>query len=572
MLDLVIKGGMVVDGTGADRYRADVAVRDGRIVAVGEVDEPAARTIDAEGRVVTPGFVDLHTHYDPQIMWDPAATPSSLHGVTTVFGGNCGFSIAPITPEAAEYLLPMLARVEGMPVEALEAGLDLMWDGFGSWLDRLDGRLAVNAGFLVGHSALRRVVMGDAAVGESATPAQIEAMSALLRQSILAGGLGFSSTGSPSHSDHHGDPVPSRFASTEEFLSLARVTGEFPGTTLEFIPAASARFTDEEMALMADMSAMAGRPLNWNVMVVSSDKDAREGRAVKLSASDLAASRGGRVVGLCLPEPMRMRLSFATGFVLDLIPTLGEVLHLPHAERRAALADPAVRARIRAAVDALPEQHSISRFAQFRIADVGSSEFEGLVGRIIGDLAAERGADPLDTLFDIVVADDLATGLEPPTVGTDEASWVERVRLLTEDPRVIAGGSDAGAHLDMMKTFACHTSFFAEAVRARQLLSLERAVQMFTDTPARLYGLRDRGRIAEGWYADLVVLDPATVGPGMVAPRQDLPGGGWRLYSEATGISSTIVNGVEIVRNGQVTGDTPGTTIRSGRDTDTVTV
>jgi N-acyl-D-aspartate/D-glutamate deacylase len=572
MLDLVIRGGIVVDGTGAPGVRADVGVRDGRIVVIGDVTEQAAKTIDADGRVVTPGFIDLHTHYDPQVMWDPAATPSSLHGVTSVFGGNCGFSIAPITPEAADYLIPMLARVEGMPVEALEAGLDLMWDGFGSWLDRLEGNLAVNAGFLVGHSALRRVVMGEAAVGEEATPAQLDAMVALLHESLKAGGLGFSSTGSPSHSDHAGDPVPSRFATAEEFIALAKATGEHAGTTLEFIPAASAKFTDGEMNLMADMSAAAGRPLNWNVMVVADGDEARAGREVKLSASDIAAAKGGRVVGLCLPEPMRMRLSFGAGFVLDLIPGFADVIHLPHAQRRVALADQAIREQLKEAVAPLPAQHTISRFAEFTIADVGSAEFEGLVGRKIGSIAQERGQHPLDTLLDIVVADDLATGLEPPTVGTDDASWIERVRLLQEDPRVIAGGSDAGAHLDMMKTFACHTSFFAEAVRNRQLISFERAVQLFTEAPARLYGLKDRGRIAEGCFADLVILDPDTVGPGTVAPRSDLPGGGWRLYSEATGIDATIVNGVEIVRDGKVTGDTPGTTLRSGRDTESVSV
>jgi N-acyl-D-aspartate/D-glutamate deacylase len=466
----------------------------------------------------------------------------------------------------------MLARVEGMPVEALEAGLDLMWDGFGSWLDRLEGNLAVNAGFLVGHSALRRVVMGEAAVGEEATPAQLDAMVVLLHESLKAGGLGFSSTGSPSHSDHAGDPVPSRFATAEEFIALARATGEHAGTTLEFIPAASAKFTDTEMNLMADMSAAAKRPLNWNVMVVADGDEARAGREVKLSASDIAAAKGGRVVGLCLPEPMRMRLSFGAGFVLDLIPGFGDVIHLPHAQRRAALADQAIREQLKEAVAPLPAQHSISRFAEFTIADVGSAEFENLVGRKIGSIAQERGQHPLDTLLDIVVADDLATGLEPPTVGTDDASWIERVRLLQEDPRVIAGGSDAGAHLDMMKTFACHTSFFAEAVRNRQLISFERAVQLFTEAPARLYGLKGRGRIAEGCFADLVILDPDTVGPGTVAPRSDLPGGGWRLYSEATGIDATIVNGVEIVRDGKVTGDTPGTTLRSGRDTETVPV
>ncbi|MEI7622324.1 MAG: amidohydrolase family protein [Actinomycetes bacterium] len=572
MLDLLIKGGFVVDGTGQDRYRADVGVRGGRIVAIGDITESAAKTIDAEGRVVAPGFVDLHTHYDPQVMWDPAATPSSLHGVTSVFGGNCGFSIAPITPEAADYLIPMLARVEGMPVASLEAGLDLMWDGFGSWLDRLEGNLAVNAGFMVGHSALRRVVMGEDAVGHAATPEQIAAMVALLRRSIEEGGMGFSSTASNSHSDHQGNPVPSRWASRDEFIALCAATGQYPGTSLEFIASAAGTFTDEEMNLMADMSVAAQRSLNWNVMVVSSDPTAAAGRENKLSASDVAAAKGGLVVGLCLPEPMRMRLCFASGFVLDLLPGVSDVIHLPLAERKAALADPAVRAKIAAAIAQLPPQHTLAAFGDYRIIDVSKSELEPYVGRIVADIANEKGVAVIDALLDIVVADDLMTGLEPRFIGTDDDAWAERVRLLESDPRVIAGGSDAGAHLDMMKTFACHTGFLAEAVRNRGLMSLERGVQLFTDAPARFYGVRDRGRVAEGWFADLVILDPDTVGPGVVQPRQDLPANGWRLYSEATGIDATIVNGVEIVRDGKVTGDTPGTTLRSGRDTETVAI
>ncbi|MCD9625159.1 N-acyl-D-amino-acid deacylase family protein [Rhabdothermincola salaria] len=572
MLDLIIRGGTVVDGTGAPAVRADVGVRDGRIVVVGEVTEDAAREVDATGRVVAPGFIDLHTHYDPQVMWDPAATPSSLHGITTVIGGNCGFSIAPSTPEAAEYLVPMLARVEGMPVETLEAGLDLEWDGFGSWLERLDGRLAVNAGFLVGHSALRRVVMGADAVGHEASPAQLEAMVALLHESLAAGGLGFSSTSSPTHSDHEGRPVPSRFATDDEFVALAGAVGDHEGTTLEFIPGAGARFTDAEIERMTAMSVAAGRPLNWNVMVVSAGEESKASREAKLAASDHAAARGGRVVGLCLPEAMRMRLSFATGFVLDIVPGWAEVLHLPHDQRRAALGDPETRRRLAESAATAGPNHSIADYAAYTIVDAVSPDLHDVVGRTVADIAVERGVEPIDALLDIVVADDLMTGLEPVSIGTDDGSWAERVRLLDTDPRVIAGGSDAGAHLDMMKTFACHTSFLAEAVRARGLMSLERAVQLFTEAPARLYGLTGRGRVAEGWCADLVVFDPATVGPGTVAPRQDLPGGGWRLFSEATGIDCTIVNGVEIVRDGRVTGDTPGTTLRSGRDTETVAV
>ena len=236
MLDVLIAGGRVVDGTGAPARSADVGLRDGRIAAIGTIDEPAARTVDASGRIVSPGFVDVHTHYDAQVFWDGTLSPSCYHGVTSVVGGNCGFSIAPLSPDAGGYLMRMLARVEGMPLESLQEGVPWDWSSFGEYLDRLEGKLAVNAGFMVGHSALRRVVMGERAVGHEATQQELDAMLALLRASLAEGGLGFSSTISPTHNDGEGQPVPSRHASRDEMIALARAVRDFPGTTIEFLP------------------------------------------------------------------------------------------------------------------------------------------------------------------------------------------------------------------------------------------------------------------------------------------------------------------------------------------------
>jgi N-acyl-D-aspartate/D-glutamate deacylase len=240
MLDCIVRGGTVVDGSGGPARKADVAIKGGRIVRIGVVEEEAARVIDATGKMVTPGFIDVHTHYDAQAFWDTTLSPSPLHGITTVIAGNCGFTIAPLAPEHGDYLMRLLARVEGMPLEALQQGVPWNWTSYGQWLDQLDGTLAVNAGFMVGHSAIRRNVMGERSVGNHATPEELRAMQAMLAEALDAGGLGFSSSWATTHNDASGNPVPSRHASEEEMVELARVCGNFDGTSLEFIPAVAA--------------------------------------------------------------------------------------------------------------------------------------------------------------------------------------------------------------------------------------------------------------------------------------------------------------------------------------------
>ena len=569
MTDLVITGGTIVDGTGAPPRRADLAISDGVIV-----DDPApgsaTRTIDADGLVVAPGFVDLHTHYDAQLLWDPMASPSPFHGVTTVLGGNCGFTLAPVGPDDVDYLRRMMARVEGMALEALEAGLDWSWRSFGDWLDRLDGRIAVNAGFLVGHSALRRAAMGADAVGGTPSPDQLAAMVALLHESLAAGGLGFSTSQAPTHNDDAGAPVPSRAAARDELLALARAVGDHDGTTLELIIAGCINgFTDDDVDLLADLSVGAGRPINWNVLGVSSLNPT--GHESQLAASDRVAERGGRLVALTMPQPMRLRLSFATGFVLDGLPGWREVLSLPKAERLRALSDPEVRRRMDAQAHS-PEAGVLAGLANWPILELAETfapENAPYTGRRVGDVAAERGVDPFDALLDVVVADELRTGLQPPAFGESDADWALRAEVW-RDPRVIVGGSDAGAHLDMMCGAVYSTALLGEAVRRRGLLALEEAVRLLSDVPARYYGLVGRGRIEPGFAADLVLFDPATIGPRPVVTRDDLPGGASRLYAEADGIEAVLVNGVEIVRDGAATGATPGTLLRSGRDTATV--
>jgi len=570
MLDLVIRNGRVVDGSAAPERRADVGIRGDRIAAVGEIREGARQEIDAEGRVVCPGFVDVHTHYDAQVFWDGTCSPSPYHGVTTIVGGNCGFSIAPLSPEAGGYLMRMLARVEGMPLESLEAGVPWDWRSFGEYLERLEGRLAVNAGFMVGHSALRRVVMGERAVGHAASAAEQDAMLALLRRSLAEGGLGFSSTISPTHNDGDGQPVPSRHASRDELIALARAVRDFPGTTLEFLPGVGL-FDDEKKRLMADLSLAANRPLNWNVLVPSAGNE--EMVAAQLSATDYARERGAEVVALTVPQAMTIRINLRTGFVFDALPGWAELFQLPVEARKRRLADPSVRRHL----DELANSEragllrGLARWENMRIVESFTAETKRWEGRTVGDLARETGQDPFDAMLDLAIADDLRTSFMPPGAGDRPEDWAVRGRVWRDD-RTVIGASDAGAHLDMIDTFAVPTQVLGNGVRRHQVIGLEEAVRQLTDVPARLYGVRERGRLMPGWRADIVVFDPESIACGPTYTRFDLPAGAGRLYADALGIEHVLVNGVEIVRDGKHTGALPGTVLRSGRDTETVEV
>ena len=538
-------------------------------MAVGEIDEDASRTIDATGLVVAPGFVDIHTHYDAQLFWDPTASPSPLHGVTTVIGGNCGFTIAPVAPQEADYLMRMLARVEGMPLESLEAGVPWgSWQTYGEWLDRLDGTIAVNAGFLVGHSALRRVVMGEG-TGEPATDEQIAQMVQLLHESLAAGGLGFSSSNAPTHNDASGQPVPSRAATRDELVALAGAVRDHAGTTLEFIPTIGA-FSEQHMDLMASMSLAANRPLNWNVLGVNAQNP--DGHLQQLSASDYAADRGARVVALTVPDLMRFRLSLLTGFILDALPGWRETMALPPAEKMKVLADPDERRRLnegansppRARCAAWPTGSTSPSRRRSRPRTTGCRDGRSATSR---PSAARTPSTPS------------ATSPSPTSSAPDGCP--ARATTTTPAGRCASacGATPGRARRVRRGRPPRHDRLVhlhdraARPVRARAAAAPARGGR---PPPHRRAcpALRapGRGRIEEGWQADVVVLDEDRVGPRRVYTRHDLPAGGDRLYGEADGIEHVLVNGVEIATAGEFTGDRPGTLLRSGRDTDTVEV
>jgi N-acyl-D-aspartate/D-glutamate deacylase len=571
MHELVINGATVVDGTGRPGVRANVGVDGGRVTYVGPDSGTGRDTIDASGLFVGPGFIDVHTHYDAQVMWDPAVSPSPLHGVTTVIAGNCGISLAPLRDDGVPFITGLLSRVEAVPVEALAQGLNVSWRTFGQYLDAVERQpLTINVGFLAGHSAIRRFVLGRHASERAATDEEVRAMAGELAAAIEAGALGFSSATVTTHKDGDGNPTPPCFATADELVALAGVCRSFPGTSVEFIPGSSGYgFVDDDYRLIADMSVAAHRQVNWNTVLLNypAIPDIHERQ---LRSADHGAARGGCVVPMIIPHNFRVRTDLLQSDVgFRSVPGFDWLFQLPPAERRATLAEPAGRERLRRAMREAP----VGTPAMFRdslaehiVSDSPSPSVRALVGRSIGELAAERNCEPFDVMADLAVQSDLDVGfvryLVP--VGTPE----ERARraAVLRDPRVVLGASDGGAHVRGVINVEYTTASFAELVRDEPVFGLEELVREFTSVPADLYGLVDRGRIRPGAHADLVVFDPDTMAPSPVHLAADLPGGATRLLSHGVGIEAVVVAGRTVVRGGAVTGEQPGRVLRSGRD------
>jgi N-acyl-D-aspartate/D-glutamate deacylase len=576
MYDIAVRGGTVVDGLGRPGVRADVGIVGGRIVAIGDLDEDARSTFDAAGRVVCPGFIDVHTHYDAQMFWDPTFSPSPLHGVTTVIAGNCGISLAPIAPDDQDFMTRLLSRVEAIPLESLRRGLDFRWREFPAFLDAVGQEaLAINVGFLVGHSALRRFVMGQAASAEFASPSQLARMRVLLAESLAAGALGFSSSKARTQLDGDGRPTPPNFASDDELIELARVTGEYPGTSLEYIPESAAYGFDEEgrdLALMSAMSGAADRQVNWNTVLLRypGKPDIQD---LQLRSADVGSANGATIVPMIIPHNFRVRTDFLDSDVGFRSQTSFRELftHAPE-ERLLALQRPDVRAELAAGLERATEWPAVtfrSGLAEYEVSDVGVARLQHFVGRTTGDIAEQRRSTVLDTMFDLAVEADLDIGFVRHTVPV--ATVDERVlrRRVLRDARLVLGASDGGAHVRGVINVEYSTASFAELVRDDDVFTVEELVQEFTDIPARLYGLAGRGRIEIGAAADVVVFDPETIGPSAVSLKRDLPGGAARLFSSGLGIDAVLVAGTIVAQGGEMTADRPGRLLRSGRDSRT---
>ena len=543
--DLLIRGGTMVDGTGAPGRRADVAVRDGRIAAIGDVTGSAARTIDAEGAVVAPGFIDIHTHYDAQVFWDRMLSISPWHGVTSVVMGNCGFGVAPTRPAHRELILRTLERVEGMSLEALLAGVGREWpfESFPEFLDALEARgTAINVGALVGHTPVRLQVLGEEATEREATDAEIAAMRAIVAEAMAAGALGFATSKSPTHVGDAGRPVPSRAASLAEIETLADCLGEAGHGVMQ--ATIGPGFFLSELATIARRT---GRPVTWTALL--GGMLGPDGHRGVLEQSATLQADGVAVIPQVSCRPLMVEFQMKAPFPLESMSLFRPVSQADAAGKKRIYADPEFRAALRERTEAGPLG---GRFTDMQITEHAPEP--SVAERRLGDVAAERGVHPVDLMLDLALASDLETRFRLAILNTDPAVVAE----LLSHPATMLGLSDAGAHASQLCDACAPTELLGTWARERGTLTLEEAVRRLTGQPAAVFGLRDRGRLAAGFAADVAVFDAATVGCGPLRRVWDFPAGADRLVSDARGIRAVVVNGVPIRIEGHDTVDPEG--------------
>jgi N-acyl-D-amino-acid deacylase len=558
--DLVIKNGMVIDGSGLPRYRGDVGVRHGRIASIGRIRERAREVIDAEGRVVAPGFVDGHTHMDAQIFWDPLGTCSCWHGVTSVVMGNCGFTLAPCAAPDKHLVIRNLERAEDIAAEAMNAGIDWTWTTFPEFLDRLEALpKGINYAGYIGHSALRTYVMGERAFEKPAGEDDLQAMERELRDAIRAGAIGFTTSRSPSHETPDRRPVASRVATWDEVRRLVGAMGELNAGIFEL---ANERFDRDAEGLrdyhvrLRDLAVETGRPVTFGVFSRRETPDLWRSYVALL---DETAAAGGRMFAQVHSRALTVVLSFRTSLPFDRLPVWRELRVLPFEQQKHRLRDPEVRRRLVEAARERDERHAIGaepRPAAYEWIFV-MDKVEG-PHRSVADVARERGLDPVEAMIDLALEKDLERFFLQPIANENQDHALE----LMKHPRTVVTFSDSGAHVSQIMDASLQTHVLSHWVRAKQALTLEQAVRMLSFEPAMHWGFADRGLIREGLAADLIVFDPDTIGPEMPEVAHDLPAGARRLVQRARGISATVVNGEIMLRDGKHTGALPGRLLR----------
>ena len=559
--DLAIKGGTVVDGTGKAGYQADVGIRAGRIAAIGRLDEAAKSTVDAEGHVVAPGFVDGHTHMDAQVFWDPLGSCSCYHGVTSVVMGNCGFTLAPCAEEDADLVFRNLERAEDVSREAMLAGVRWRWESYPEYLDAVEAvPKGINYAGYLGHSALRTHVMGPRAFEEEASAEEVARMAHLAAEAVRAGAMGFTTSRSPNHETSDRKPVASRVAAWEEVRAIVAAVGETGAGLFEIAGEAVGQDPERMADYHGRLKALAvetGVPVTWGLFA------SRRAPGVwrrYLALLDDTAAAGGQMFAQVHSRSLNVIYTFEAHLPFDSWELWRDVRRLPLAEQRAKFADPELKEKLVAIASGPSARHK----ARGVVANPPDWNWlfvmRGTDGRdqSVAALAEERGVPPAQLLIDLALEEDFKTLFWMPINNEDEADVLE----MMQHPRTVTTFSDSGAHVSQIMDSSLQTNVFSRWVRERQALSVEQAVRMVTLEPAQRWGLADRGLLRVGMAADVTVFDPETIAPTMPTVVHDLPAGAKRFKQTATGIRATVVNGEVLLKDNEPTGATPGQLLR----------
>jgi N-acyl-D-aspartate/D-glutamate deacylase len=550
--DLAFTGGTIVDGSGRRSFVGDVAIKDGRIASIGTLDGRAGRRIDITGLAIAPGVIDVHSHYDAQVCWDGLLSSSAEHGTTTVIQGNCGVGVAPCHPEDREALLRDLTAIEGMAYEVLNAGVDWQFETFPEYLDYLRGRgLGINLAAFVPLSPLRIYELGDAAYARAANSRERAAVAALLQAAMDAGALGFSLTTTSHHVGYKGRPVACCLADRDELVEYARVLRRLGRGAIQINPFDRTPYAEpDELAQIAVLLAESGRPVTFS----GAHYRAEDPDALERMLQEVAPLRAQGGMPQTLTRPLTSQFDLRSPFFFAELPPFRLLFDQPLGRQREIYGDRAWRAEVAACLSR--PTNAVGRWRDATVQRIGNERMRSLLGKSVRQIAAERGVDPLDAMLDIALEDNLQLRYLVEIKNTDPA----HLRTQIADPRVMIGLADGGAHVDQLCETGYPTYMLGHWVRREQALSLEYAVKRMTSEPADYFGLRDRGRVAVGAWADLMIFDPERVDSVRMPTevRRDLPGGGERLYAKPTGMEYVVVNGTLLYESGKHTGQLPG--------------
>ena len=555
--DLIIKNGTVVDGTGAARYQADVAVANGKIAEIGKITDGAKQTIDASDLVVAPGFVDPHTHYDAQICWDPLITSSSWHGVTSLIMGNCGVGLAPCKPEVRDIAAWDLVNVEAIPFDVLAKGIKWEWETFPQYMDAAAKRgSGINLGFLAPLTPFRHFVMGEESMDRAATPDETAKIKALIKEAVATGAMGFTTSFIAQHIGYKGRPLACRQASMDEFKAYSNALKELGKGSIELALTNDISVVDErEYALLDMLLTESGRPVTWLALLNRDDKP--NVCMDTLRATEALCKKGAVPQVSC--RPLIIQIDLRVPFIFSNLPCWNPAFQRPVEEQKQFYRDAEFRAAFRKEMET-PKVFS-GRWDRAVVHEVSNPAMKSLIGKNVAQIAKERGKDGLDTFLDLAIEDNLELQYTYELFNATE----EKIPQLITDPRVMVGLSDGGAHVDMLCDAGYATYLLGTWVREKSVLTLEHAVKRLTSEPAAFFGLNQRGKIQKGLAADFAIFDLKTVGSQKRGEmRNDLPGGGRRLVMPARGVEYTVVNGTVLYEHQKHTGALPGQVLRSG--------